>query len=252
VNNKQSDQTPIIKDLRNHLKYLKEDNVDLIPKLSEVTEASIANENNDQSEFTSPSVATASSEDALYRLRLRIGDCTRCALHASRTSIVFGEGNTSPEIVMVGEGPGVNEDKQGKPFVGSAGKLLNRIIQAMGLEREEVYICNVVKCRPPKNRDPDADETATCGRFLTEQIQILNPTIILALGRISGRFLTNSSPQTSLGSLRNQIFTFQGYDLAVTYHPSALLRNPGFRRPLWDDVQMVMKHIGRPVPDRNS
>ncbi len=252
MSKKDSDRCYIIGELKKHIKYLKDEQVDMIMDSDDLYLE--ANKDKPEAEIRTalPASDGLTSEEELYRLRLQIGDCKRCNLHLSRTSIVFGEGNTNPDIVLVGEGPGVNEDKQGRPFVGAAGKLLNRIILAMGLTRDELYICNVVKCHPPNNRDPESDETNVCGRFLAEQIKILQPKIIVALGRVSGRYLTNSPSQTSLNSLRKQIFKFQGFDLAVTYHPSALLRNPAYRRPVWEDVQMVMNHIGRPINSPDS
>lgn len=195
-----------------------------------------------------PGPLISNAEEALEKLKLSIGDCKRCKLHQSRSNLVFGEGNPDPDLVLVGEGPGFDEDRWGRPFVGAAGQLLNRIVKAMGLTREQIYICNVVKCHPPKNRDPEEDEIEICGNFLIEQLEILKPKMILALGRISGRFLTGSPPSTPISALRNRFFSFRGIDTAVTYHPSALLRNPAYRRPVWEDVQAVMKRLERPIP----
>ncbi|HPQ39641.1 MAG TPA: uracil-DNA glycosylase, partial [bacterium] len=189
---------------------------------------------------------TADAAAALDAIRLELGDCRRCPLHRGRRNIVFGEGNPQPEIVLVGEGPGFDEDRSGRPFVGRAGHLLDRIIAAMGLRREEIYICNVVKCRPPENRDPEMDEIDTCTRFLNAQIEILNPRIIVALGRISGRYLTGQG-SGSIRSMRGVFHQFRGKEVRVTYHPAALLRNQEYRRPVWEDVQAVMARLGRPI-----
>lgn len=195
---------------------------------------------------STPVISDAIQE--LENLRLIIGDCKRCKLHRSRSNLVFGEGSPNAELVLVGEGPGYDEDRMGRPFVGAAGQLLDRIIKAMGLTREQIYLCNVVKCHPPKNRDPEQEEIEICGNFLVEQLEILRPGMILALGRIAGRFLTGSSSETSLNALRNRIFSFHGIETVVTYHPSAILRNAAYRRPVWEDVQAVMKRLGRPIP----
>lgn len=195
--------------------------------------------------------ASSGADAALEALRRHIGDCRRCPLHSGRRNIVFGEGNPHPDIVLVGEGPGFDEDRTGRPFVGRAGHLLDRIIAAMGLGRDDIYICNVVKCRPPNNRDPEPDEMDVCTRFLNAQLDILRPKIILALGRISGRFLTKMD-RSSLGRMRGCFHNYNGIDVRVTYHPAAILRNPGYRRPVWEDVQAVMARIGRPIKTRTS
>lgn len=175
-----------------------------------------------------------------------IGDCTRCKLHEGRTNIVFGEGNANARLVFVGEGPGRDEDEQGRPFVGRAGKLLTKIIHAMGLQRTDVFICNVVKCRPPDNRNPEAEEMTTCGQFLTKQLISINPEVIVCLGSIASKYLLNH--KGSLGSLRGKFHDYQNSKLLVTYHPAALLRNPNFKKPLWEDMKIVLKELQLPVP----
>ncbi len=159
---------------------------------------------------------------------------------------MFGEGNAKARLVFVGEGPGREEDEQGRPFVGRAGKLLTKIINAMGLQRTDVYICNVVKCRPPENRNPEADEMITCGQFLTKQLQSISPEVIVCLGSIASRYLLNS--KASLGSLRGKFHPYGNSKLYVTYHPAALLRNPNFKKPLWEDMKLVLKELNLPVP----
>jgi len=178
----------------------------------------------------------------LEEIREEIGDCTRCKLHEGRTNIVFGEGNLKARLVFVGEGPGRDEDLQGKPFVGRAGQLLSRIIDAMGLKRADVYICNVVKCRPPSNRSPEPDEIGTCVQFLFKQLMAINPEIIVCLGSIAARSVLNT--KVKLGDLRGKFHNYGTAKLMVTYHPAALLRNPRFKKPLWDDMQVVMNELG--------
>jgi uracil-DNA glycosylase family 4 len=163
--------------------------------------------------------------------------CTRCRLAEGRTKVVFSSGNPHAELMFVGEGPGADEDRQGLPFVGAAGELLNKIIQAIEKTREEVYIANVVKCRPPGNRDPQPDEVATCRGYLDKQIALVRPRILVALGRVAAQtLLGNDSP---IGRMRGQWFQVQGIPTMVTYHPAALLRNPALKRPTWEDMQQV-------------
>jgi uracil-DNA glycosylase len=178
----------------------------------------------------------------LEEIRAEIGDCTRCKLHKGRKKIVFGEGNPKAKLVFVGEGPGEEEDKQGRPFVGRAGQLLTKVIDAMGIKRSDVYICNVVKCRPPGNRTPEPDETETCGQFLFKQIRTIDPDIIVCLGSAAAQSVLNTKDK--LGNLRGRFHSYGRAKLMVTYHPAALLRNPGFKKPMWDDMQLVMKELG--------
>src|SRR5437867_2008428 len=179
---------------------------------------------------------------ALTEIRDDIGDCTRCRLHKGRTKLVFGVGNVNADIMFVGEGPGADEDKQGEPFVGRAGQLLNNMISAMGIRREDVYIANVVKCRPPDNRTPERDECDTCSPFLMQQIEIIKPKIIVALGAVAAKNLLGLND--SMSNLRGQIYDFKNTKLAVTYHPAYLLRDPRQKAEAWKDLQMVMKHSG--------
>jgi len=163
--------------------------------------------------------------------------CTRCRLAEGRTKVVFGAGNPAAELMFVGEGPGADEDRQGLPFVGAAGELLTRIIQAIEMTREEVYIANVVKCRPPGNRDPQPDEIAACRGYLEKQIGLVRPRVLVALGKVAAQaLLGNDSP---IGRIRGQWFQVQGIQTMVTYHPAALLRNPALKRPTWEDLQQV-------------
>jgi DNA polymerase len=169
--------------------------------------------------------------------RERVLGCTRCKLHGSRRNTVFGVGNPEATLLIVGEAPGRDEDIQGEPFVGAAGQLLNKILGAIGFAREDVYIANILKCRPPNNRDPQPEEVAACLPNLLEQLDIIRPKIILALGRVAAQnLLETSSP---LGRLRNQVHAYRDIPLMVTYHPAALLRNAQYKRPTWDDVQKL-------------
>jgi len=163
--------------------------------------------------------------------------CHRCKLGETRNNFVLGEGDSEADIMFVGEGPGAQEDKTGRPFVGRAGKLFNKMLDAIDLNREEVYITNIVKCRPPKNRDPKPDEIKACLPFLHQQIKIIKPALICALGKVAGNTLLDK--ETSLTSLRNNIFSYKNTDLMVTYHPSALLYHPKWKRPAWQDLQKL-------------
>ena len=180
----------------------------------------------------------------LDELRTVLGPCQRCTLCAHRKTIVFGVGNPDPEVVFVGEGPGADEDRQGEPFVGRAGQLLNDIItKGMHLRREDVYIANVVKCRPPDNRDPEPAEIAACAPFLQKQLALLRPKVIVALGRFAAQTLLDDT--TPIGRLRGQWRTYRGVKLMPTLHPAYLLRNPQAKRAVWEDIKSVLKEIGR-------
>ena len=181
--------------------------------------------------------------DTLERIRADIGpNCTRCKLHKARTQIVFGVGNPKAQLVFVGEGPGRDEDVQGEPFVGRAGKLLTQMIEAMGLKREDVYICNVVKCRPPENRLPEKDEIATCSPFLMRQLGVISPKVICCLGACSAQTLLETTQ--GISRFRGEWFDFRGTKLIATYHPAYLLRNPAAKGEVWKDLQKVMAYLG--------
>lgn len=179
---------------------------------------------------------------SLQELEHFIGDCARCKLSKGRKHIVFGEGNPRARLVFVGEAPGMEEDLTGKPFVGQAGKLLTDIIKAMGLTRDEVYICNIVKCHPPRNRDPEFDEIETCLPFLKAQISLIQPEAICSLGRISAQSLVDRSLKITRD--RGQWYSFMRIPLMPTYHPAYLLRYPHAKRQVWEDVQRIMKELG--------
>ena len=176
--------------------------------------------------------------ESMDEIRVDLGECIRCGLHSHRTHIVFGEGHPSARVVLVGEGPGREEDRMGRPFVGPAGKLLDRIIASMGWRRQEVYICNVIKCRPPRNRDPLLDEIETCGPFLRRQLVTIGPQAILALGSFAAQFLLSS--EQPISRLRNHVYRFEGIPVVPTYHPAYLLRNPLQKRQAWKDVQLLL------------
>jgi uracil-DNA glycosylase family 4 len=184
---------------------------------------------------------------ALQAIREEIGDCTRCPLaYAGRRNIVFGDGDPAARLMFVGEGPGADEDASGLPFVGKAGQLLNNMIGAMGLKREEVYIANIVKCRPPANRVPEPVEANTCTQFLVKQIDVVRPEVIVALGATAAMYLLGV--KQSLASLRGKWHSCRGAKLLVTYHPAFLLRDPGQKGEAWKDLQMVMAEMGLKAP----
>ncbi|MGH8099943.1 MAG: uracil-DNA glycosylase, partial [Chthoniobacterales bacterium] len=177
-------------------------------------------------------------DDTLLKIRTDLGECTRCKLHKTRNNIVFGDGNSKAELVFVGEGPGHDEDMQGLPFVGRAGKLLTQMIEAMGLQRKDVYICNVVKCRPPENRLPEKDEITPCSPFLLRQLYAINPKVIVCLGSCASQTLLETN--RGISHFRGQWLEFRGRRLMATYHPAYLLRNPGAKSEVWKDLQKVM------------
>ena len=200
---------------------------------------------------------------ALKLIREDLGDCTRCKLHKQgRKQIVFGVGNPRADLMFVGEGPGADEDTQGEPFVGRAGQFLNNMIKAMGIRREDVYIANVVKCRPPGNRTPERDESETCSPFLMRQIAVVRPKVVVALGAVAAKNLL--AMNASMAELRGRFYDFmpsgarssdpswQGTKLAVTYHPAFLLRDPRQKGEAWKDLQMVMKFLGLEPPKRSE
>ena len=186
---------------------------------------------------------------ALHAIREDIGDCTRCALHKGRNKIVFADGDPHARLMFVGEGPGADEDAQGLPFVGRAGQLLNNMITAMGLKREEVYIANVVKCRPPGNRTPEPEEANTCAPFLFRQIDVVRPEVIVALGATAATYLLGQ--RQPLAGLRGRMHSVRGARLIVTYHPAYLLRDPRQKKEAWADLQIAMGELGLKVPARS-
>jgi uracil-DNA glycosylase len=186
----------------------------------------------------SPVTFSKNSADALAAVRAEIGDCTRCKLHTlGRTQVVFGVGNPNADLMFVGEAPGADEDIQGIPFVGRAGQLLTKIIEAIGLSRDDVYIANVIKCRPPGNRNPEQDEVETCEPFLFQQIDIIKPKVIVALGKFGAQTLLRTLDPIS--RLRGRVYSYRGAKLIPTFHPAYLLRNPASKREVWEDMKVV-------------
>ena len=212
---------------------------------------------------TKPEQGVSDPAKALKIIREDLGDCMRCPLHKQgRKQIVFGVGNPMADLMFVGEGPGADEDQQGKPFVGRAGQLLNNMIKAMGITREQVYIANIVKCRPPGNRTPEREECETCSPFLMRQIAVIKPKVVVALGAVAAKTLLAMS--ASMAQLRGRFYDFKpagvrsndpnwdGCKLAVTYHPAFLLRDPRQKGEAWKDLQMVMKELGLKAPAKSA
>jgi uracil-DNA glycosylase family 4 len=221
---------------------------DLMPK-SRKTSFPVVEAENIFAALKAESKATDPAQ-ALRLIREDIGDCTRCVLHKQgRKQIVFGVGDPRAELMFIGEAPGADEDQQGEPFVGRAGQLLNNMIKAMGIRREDVYIANIIKCRPPGNRTPEREECETCSPFLMRQIAAIQPKAIVALGAVAAKTLL--AINAPMMELRGRWYDFRGTKLAVTYHPAFLLRDPRQKKETWKDLQMVMKYLGMPMPSKN-
>ena len=198
-----------------------------------------------------PEARATDPVQALRLIREDLGDCTRCRLHKQgRKQIVFGVGNPKAELMFIGEAPGADEDQQGEPFVGRAGQLLNNMIKAMGIRREDVYIANIIKCRPPGNRTPERDECETCSPFLMRQIAVIQPKALVALGAVAAKTLL--AINAPMSEFRGRWFDFRGTKLAVTYHPAFLLRDPRQKKETWKDLQMVMKELGMAIPAKGA
>ncbi len=211
------DKKEVIFDLIQYLQYLREKGIYFLPSVKKRRGLS------------------------LEEVRRELRNCERCKLHRSRRTVVFGEGNENAKLMLIGEGPGYDEDIQGRPFVGKAGQLLTRILQSIQIERNEVYITNIVKCRPPGNRTPESDEIKSCFPFLLKQIQIIQPRIICALGTVSAQTLLQTDAKIT--SLRGKSFEFSGIKIIPTYHPAFLLRNPEKKIEVWEDIQKVAKAL---------
>lgn len=224
----------IVQDIRHSLIHLKESGCtgfDCSPRSLEILDG-----------LGWPATERAGKEDeTLADIRADLGDCTRCGLSASRNRIVFGEGAENARLVFVGEGPGFDEDRCGRPFVGAAGQLLTRIIAAMQLTREAVYICNVVKCHPPGNRNPEPEEIRHCLPFLKRQLSVIQPRVLCALGKVAAQTLLDT--QAPISRLRGRFHDFMGIAVMPTFHPAYLLRNPEKKREVWEDVQQIMKRL---------
>jgi uracil-DNA glycosylase family 4 len=196
-------------------------------------------------DIASAGPASGSPVTTLSDLIDRMASCTRCGLHRTRTNIVFGEGNPSSRLMFVGEGPGRDEDVQGRPFVGRAGILLTKIIEAMGLKRNDVYIANIVKCRPPGNRNPEPDEISECLPYLEKQVEIIKPEIICTLGNVATQTLTGM--RSGISSMRGRFYDYRGVRVLPTFHPAACLRKPETKRLVWEDIKKVMQFLGLPI-----
>ena len=214
----------IISDLKTYLEYLKGMGIVSLPA-SEIK----ADEPGQSTMIT------------LEDVRKELGDCKRCKLHRGRKTIVFGEGNEKATLMLIGEGPGYDEDVQGRPFVGKAGQLLTKIIQSINLSREEVYIANIIKCRPPQNRNPQPDEIQNCHPFLMKQISVIQPKIICALGTFSAQTLLKTGAKIT--ALRGKLYDLEGIKVIPTYHPAFLLRNPEKKREVWEDMKKIAEWI---------
>ncbi len=216
----------LISDLKTYFEYLKGMGIVSIPVSENI-----------------PEKVTQSEILTLEEVRKELGDCKRCKLHLGRKTIVFGEGNERATLMLVGEGPGYDEDVQGRPFVGKAGQLLTKILQSINLPREEVYIANIIKCRPPQNRNPEPDEIQSCHPFLMKQIGVIQPKIICALGTFSAQTLLQTD--TKITALRGKLFDLEGIIVIPTYHPAFLLRNPDKKREVWEDMKKIAELIQR-------
>lgn len=232
----------VLEDVKNFLEYAKS---------LGMTDVDVKTETLQQSSRQAGKQKTGLVQDkakALEELRAEIGNCTRCKLCKGRKNIVFGVGNPNAELMFVGEGPGADEDAQGIPFVGRAGQLLTKIIEAMGYKREEVYIANIVKCRPPNNRNPEPDEVAECIPYLIRQVEIICPKVIVCLGSVAAQNLLKT--EEKITRLRGEFTEWQGIPVMPTYHPAFLLRNPNMKKPVWEDMQKIIKMLGKKVTIR--
>ncbi len=243
----------LLEQLKAHLEYFGETGIDrFVPKAVTGAVSLAAAESRGRNRRVPPSPQSAPSTQAslfaesspvrvrdtsLEEVRQDLGDCQRCKLCQERTHIVFGAGHPRARLVFVGEGPGVDEDRQGLPFVGRAGQLLTKMIESIQMRRDEVYICNVVKCRPPRNRTPEEDEITACSPFLVRQLAVLQPEVVCCLGLTAAQTLLQV--RTPIGRLRGEIYSFQGARLIATYHPAYLLRNPAAKRDVWEDLKRI-------------
>lgn len=239
----------LLSSLRGYLGELRETGVDGLPFAGDVRDTGIVSIPGEENAGSGPvSVEAASVQETAEDVRRELGDCRRCALGATRNTLVFGAGNTRARLLFVGEAPGRDEDMRGEPFVGEAGQLLGKIIQAMGFSRDEVYICNVLKCRPPDNRDPLSEEIEACRPFLLRQVKAVGPEVIVALGTFASQTLLHT--REPISRLRGRFHDYHGIPLMPTFHPAFLLRNPAMKREVWDDMKAVMKKLGCEPADK--
>ena len=216
----------VIADFKAYLEYLKGMGIEALPAVEEKADKIIQ-----------------AKGPTLDEIRRELGDCKRCKLHRTRQTVVFGEGSKKAKLMFIGEGPGYDEDVQGRPFVGKAGQLLTKIIQSIHLQREEVYIANIIKCRPPQNRNPEPDEIQSCYPFLMKQIKAIQPRIICALGSFAAHTLLQTDAKIT--SLRGRVFDLSGIQVFPTYHPAFLLRNPERKREVWEDMKRIAEEMAK-------
>jgi DNA polymerase len=243
-------EAEVSEELRRHLTWLADAGVREVPEPSSALQTAAERTAGDPPSRPSPGGRFSASDKgcgsaALLAVREELGACSRCKLARGRTNLVFGVGDPAAELMFVGEGPGEDEDLQGEPFVGRAGQLLTKMIEAMGYRREQVYIANVVKCRPPGNRNPEPDEIEACEPFLRAQIEAVRPKVIVALGKFAAQtLLRDTSP---IGRLRGRWFEYEGVRLMPTFHPAYLLRSPNEKGRAWGDLQLVMRELGKAI-----
>lgn len=240
-----SGDTPreVMASLRRYLEELRETGVEGLPLIGPASSASVRG-------VSSAPVASGDVRETLDEIRREMGGCHRCALGAGRTNLVFGVGNPDARLMIIGEAPGRDEDLRGEPFVGEAGQLLTKIIEAMGFARGDVYICNVLKCRPPHNRDPAPAEIEACSSFMHRQVKAVGPEAILAMGTCAAQTILGTKEPIS--RLRGRFHDYHGIPLMPTFHPAFLLRNPERKRDVWDDVRQVMGVLGKEVPGKGD
>ena len=241
------EQKKVLEDAKNLLEYAKTLGMTEIPASKAAFKATRAPKPPDQKTCAPEDEQKLSDAKTLEDVSCAMGDCQRCKLGATRTKLVFGVGNPKAEIMFIGEAPGRDEDEQGEPFVGRAGQLLTKIIQAMGFERKDVYIGNICKCRPPENRPPEPDEVSACIPFLIRQVELVKPKMIVCLGSTAVQNLLQT--EAKISGMRGKIQNWRGVPVMPTYHPAFLLRNPAMKKPVWEDMQAVLKHLGKPVPE---
>ena len=246
-------KTEILKDIKGILEFYQALGFDTLPISFEAVRRVYREEKNDSRVVASSVIpgVTKLKEAALKALREEIGDCKRCKLSPGRKNIVFGAGSPDARLMFIGEGPGREEDLQARPFVGDAGMLLTRLIEKMGFRREDVYIANIVKCRPPMNRDPERDEIEICRGYIEKQIEIINPQVIISLGRISSQTLIGNTA-LKMTSTRGRFFDYNGTPLMPTFHPAYLLRNPKDKWLTWSDAQKVLEKLQETVKQRKG
>jgi uracil-DNA glycosylase len=254
----------LARQLRLHLESLKAGGIEFLPRAAPLTFAPIAGEPRDMSSpevpglppGDSPSLARFESDSDARRHELtvlagHVSTCDRCeALFSTRQNTVFGVGLVDPDICFVGEAPGADEDASGEPFVGKAGQLLNKIIAAMGFQREQVYICNTIKCRPPNNRVPTPEERSNCREYFEQQIAMVRPKYIICLGATAAQSVLGTT--LGIGKLRGRMHRFQDIPVICTFHPAALLRNESWKKDTWDDMKLLLRTMGRPIPGTKS